>query len=79
MDVAVLQSFLPAGTAQPARILRSSGKTAIATLPPTLRRKPGLRIPKSIRSRLPKGEATELSHWSFVIGIMLYNHLTLDA
>ena len=69
MDVAALQSFLPAGIAQPVRILRSSGKMAIATLPPMSQRKPRSRIPRSIRSRRPReGAARFGNQWPVVSG-----------
>ena len=70
MDVTALQSFLPAGIAQPVRILRSSGKMGTATLPPMLRRKPRSRIPRSIPSRRPRErvDRPRLSHSSMVIG-----------
>lgn len=54
MDVAALRSFFPGGIAQPVQILWSSGKMAIATLPPILQRKTRSRVPRSIRSRHPR-------------------------
>ena len=71
MDVAGLQSFLLAGIARPVRILRSSGKMEIATLPPMLRRNPRSRIPRSIRSRPPRERHTEFEQqWSVVSFLM---------
>ena len=64
MDVTALQSFLPAGIAWPVRILWSSGKMAIATLPPILQKRPRSKIPRSIRSRRPRERPDR--YWSAV-------------
>jgi len=83
MDVTVLQSFLPAGIAQPVRILRLSGKMGTATLPPMLRRKLRSRMPRSIHSRRPRERVDKLGyelfvtgHWSLVMKIADHNHVT---
>ena len=50
-------SFLPVGIAVPAPILRLSGKTVIATWPPTFQLNPTKPKPRLIRSKHPNARA----------------------